>query len=201
MRNLMQPGKKRSRGRRIAAKSTMGCETDLHQMCFADMESMGKSTGRAGGSDTPVILVAEDDALIRLCVAEHLRENGYEVVEACSGDEALAVFAASKAVDVVFSDVRMPGATDGAKLAHWVRENRPGTHVILASGYFPKAADEAGKDVVFIPKPYEPETVVRAIRAELKKGAAGVMSVRRAHVSPPARNWRLQAATERRGQH
>jgi CheY-like chemotaxis protein len=185
----------------MAPKSAVGCETELHQMCFPGMDSMSKSTGRGGESDTPVILVAEDDALIRLCVVEHLRENGYEVVEACNGDEALAVFAASKAVDVVFSDVRMPGATDGAKLAHWVRENRPETHVILASGYFPKAGDEAGKDVVFIPKPYEPETVVKAIRAELKKGAAGMVSTRRARAPRPAGNWRLQGGTGGRGQH
>jgi CheY-like chemotaxis protein len=127
-----------------------------------------ESTSPSDEAGTAVVLVAEDDALVRLCVAEHLRDSGYTVVEACNGDEAIAVFAA-RAVDVVFSDVRMPGATDGAKLALWVRENRPDTHVILSSGYFPKARDEGGNNVVFIPKTYEPETVAKAVRTELKK--------------------------------
>lgn len=150
------------------------------------MESAGHSeeAGRA------VVLVAEDDVLIRLCMAEYLRDSGYTVVEACNGDEAIAVFAA-RAVDVVFSDVRMPGATDGAKLALWVRENRPDTHVILSSGYFPKARDEGGNNVVFIPKPYEPETVAQTIRAELRKEVD-------AKARRSVRNWRLREATEDR---
>lgn len=81
------------------------------------------------------ILVVEDEVLIRFVVAAYLRDCGFRVVEATSADEAIAVLEApSTAVDLVFSDVNMPGSRDGFGLARWIREHRAGLPIILTSG-------------------------------------------------------------------
>jgi len=118
---------------------------------------------------SPTIMVVEDDVIIRLCMAECLRECGYSVVEANSGDEALGILE-QLPVDVVFSDVRMPGSTDGAALIQWIRQHHPCTAPILTSAYFPKGPAWDGlKDVPFVPKPYEPQYIVNVVRSELVK--------------------------------
>lgn len=69
----------------------------------------------------PTVLVVEDDVLIRLSVADALRSAGLDVIEAATGDEALTVLASSATVDLVFTDIQMPGSTDGLELAQIAR--------------------------------------------------------------------------------
>ncbi len=125
---------------------------------------------------TETILVVEDEVLIGLAIADHLRDCGYRVLEAGTVDEAIAVMKDASAkdtpVDIVFSDVQMPGGKDGTVLAQWVRANFPRVRVILTSGGV-EAADIAGElcaDNPLIGKPYQPETVVRRIRRLLDGG-------------------------------
>jgi CheY-like chemotaxis protein len=113
------------------------------------------------------VLVVEDEVLIRLVVADYLRECGYKVHEAVSADEALDILQSPEvAVDVVFSDVEMPGSMDGFALARWVRANKPNMQVILTSGV-ERSADiaamlcEAGP---LLKKPYPSQHVVDRIR-------------------------------------
>lgn len=81
------------------------------------------------------ILVVEDDPLIRFAMADYLRDCGYQVVEAVNGDEAKSLLDAPEPlIDLVFSDVHMPGTTDGFALARWVRAAYPDVAVILTSG-------------------------------------------------------------------
>ena len=85
------------------------------------------------------ILVVEDDVLIRMPIAEYLRDCGYRVIEAVSADEAMTVLMQKETqVDIVFSDLEMPGSTDGFGLSKWIRDNRPGIDVIL-TGTVPRA--------------------------------------------------------------
>ena len=115
------------------------------------------------------VLVVEDDVLIRLSIADYLRDCGYHVFEAGHADEALKVLGSIVAVDLVFSDVQMPGSMDGFSLARWVREHRPGTRVILTSGIVKSA--EAARDLCndgpMMQKPYHHEHVLQRIRALL----------------------------------
>ncbi len=124
------------------------------------------------GASPQVILIVEDEVLIRLVVADYLRECGFRVHEAASADEAVAVLqSADISVDVVFSDVEMPGAMDGFALARWVRENRPGTEVILTSG-IARSAEIAGglcEAGPMLAKPYQPQGVVERIKQLLAK--------------------------------
>jgi CheY-like chemotaxis protein len=102
----------------------------------------------------PTILVVDDEPMIREAVTDHLRECGFVVMEACDAAEAIEIIEAISEIDIVFSDVRMPGMS-GFQLAKWVLENRPGMPVFLASGYTGKmhtADDLCG--AAFIHKPY-----------------------------------------------
>ena len=84
----------------------------------------------------PVVLLVEDETLLRETTAEYLRLSGFTVVEAANAAEALAAFAAGKSVDVVFSDVRLAvGTMDGFRLARWVHRHHRSVPVLLTSGY------------------------------------------------------------------
>jgi CheY-like chemotaxis protein len=118
------------------------------------------------------VLVVEDEVLIRLVAAEYLRECGYRVHEAANAGEAIAVLQSPDvSVDIVFSDVQMPGEMDGFELARRVRAHHPGMRVILTSGV-ERSADiaatlcEAG---ALLEKPYEPQGVVDRIRQLMVK--------------------------------
>lgn len=116
-----------------------------------------------------VILVVEDEVLIRLDVSDFLRGEGFDVVEAASADEAIAVMAAGEHVSLVFTDVQMPGSVDGLGLVRWIRRHRPGVPVIVTSGLArdrdlaPDLADLAPVEQ----KPYSESALIRRIRRRL----------------------------------
>jgi len=110
----------------------------------ASLRSLHPADGTA-----PVILVVEDEVLLRLAAAQHLRQAGYEVLEACNADEALRLLAKAD-VDVVFSDITTPGSMDGLQLADWLREHRPEVGIVLAS----RKLHPDGRYRFFLGKPY-----------------------------------------------
>jgi CheY-like chemotaxis protein len=114
------------------------------------------------------VLVVEDDALVRLDLAEELRARGVAVLEAADAQQATKVLESGWRVDLVFSDVQMPGAMDGFGLAAWIWLRRPGVKVMLTSGHF-NAGRSAGLegDATFIAKPYHTEMVARRIVQDL----------------------------------
>jgi len=112
------------------------------------------------------VLVVEDEVLLRLSIAAYLRDCGYTVIEAADADEAMLVLKQPDLdVDVLFTDVEMPGAMDGFGLAQWTRANRPGLDVIL-TGSPPRAVNAAANlcEDGPMPKPYEPQSVHKRIR-------------------------------------
>jgi CheY-like chemotaxis protein len=113
------------------------------------------------------ILVVEDEILVRIFIAQYLRDCGYRVIEAVGADEAIAVLKQAEiVVDVIFSDIDMPGTMDGFGLARWARANCPGAEVIL-TGTVPRAVDAAAdlcEQNGAVPKPYEPQLVHDRIR-------------------------------------
>jgi DNA-binding NtrC family response regulator len=112
------------------------------------------------------ILVVEDDVLVRMPIAQYLRDCGYRVIEAVNADEAMTVILHQETVvDVVFSDIEMPGSIDGFGLAKWVREHRPGLDVLLA-GTVSRAVNSAKElcEQGPIPKPYDAQVVHNHIR-------------------------------------
>jgi DNA-binding NtrC family response regulator len=113
-----------------------------------------------------VVLVVEDEVLIRMSIAQYLRDCGYKVIEAANADEAILVLEhVETAVDIVFSDIEMPGPADGFGLSKWIRNHRPGLDVILA-GTVPRAVNAATElcEQSSVPKPYQSQAVHDHIR-------------------------------------
>ena len=99
------------------------------------------------------ILVVEDEALIRVLIAEELRLEGFGVIEADRADDALTYIKAGEQVDLVFSDIRTPGSLNGLQLAETLREKYPDIPIILTSGNPPRG--HVGIVEAFVPKPYD----------------------------------------------
>jgi CheY-like chemotaxis protein len=100
-----------------------------------------------------VVLVVEDELFVRLIAAETIREAGHVVVEAGDAGEALAVLEGKDGIDVIFSDIKMPGPLDGIGLAALVRERWPTMPIILTSGHLCRS-DLAADVTTFLQKPY-----------------------------------------------
>jgi DNA-binding NtrC family response regulator len=112
-----------------------------------------------------VVVVVEDEVLIRLAVVTALEEANFGVIEAGHAGEALAVLEREAVrVHVVFTDVHMPGPMDGLMLAHHVRRHWPHIGLLVASGQGIVSEEAMPNGGRFIPKPYRLDHVVRHIR-------------------------------------
>ena len=81
-----------------------------------------------------MILIVEDDFLLRLDSAETIEHAGFEVVQAANAHEAIAILEARPEIQIVFTDIQMPGSMDGLKLARFVRDRWPPIKIIATSG-------------------------------------------------------------------
>ena len=115
-------------------------------------------------NDPHVVLLVEDELLVRMTAADELEEAGFQVLEAANADVALKVLEARSAeVQVLFTDVHMPGSMDGMELAEQVHARWPHVLLLIASGYARPHPDEIPDHGRFIPKPYRAATLVRQI--------------------------------------
>jgi CheY-like chemotaxis protein len=116
------------------------------------------------------VLIVEDDPLVRNMAAEALIDEGFEVIEAATGEEALAECEDITA-DVLFTDIRLPGEITGWDVAERCRQAYPSLQVIYATGYsMIEARPVPGS--IFFQKPYTPDQLVRAIHS-LTRGRVG----------------------------
>lgn len=112
-----------------------------------------------------VVIVAEDEALIRMMAVDALTEAGFAVVEAEHAAGALAILAAQpNGVHALFTDIHMPGAMDGLELAHHVHDHWPWITLIVASGKARPLATEMPDGSRFLSKPYNLAHVVKHVR-------------------------------------
>ncbi len=121
-------------------------------------------------SETPmparaVVLIVEDEPLVRMMVIELFEDEGFEVLEAASGDQALAIFAERDDVALLFTDVEMPGSLDGYALAHWVHAHRPAVKTVIVSGRAMPRAGDMPEGATFVGKPYDHDDVMRRIQS------------------------------------
>jgi CheY-like chemotaxis protein len=133
------------------------------------MEPENKATGGADRPQVPTILVVEDEWIVRMSIADYLRECGYHVLEAGNVAEAIRLLEADSSIAVVFSDVQMPGGIDGWGLCRWVRRERRGVKVIMTSGVTSpaEAAHDLCEDGPLMPKPYSRSELESRIRGLL----------------------------------
>jgi DNA-binding NtrC family response regulator len=121
-----------------------------------------------------VVLIVEDEILIRLAIADHLRDAGFRVFEAANGLEAVDLLSHyCHEIDAVFSDVMMPGPIDGAALISWIATNCPSVPVVLTSGAPGTSPEVAGVIAagLFFLKPYDIDKVAAVIIEKAKARA------------------------------
>jgi CheY-like chemotaxis protein len=138
---------------------------------FATAEAAPARAGRdmvPGGRET--ILVVEDEAAVRESAVATLTGLGYKVLEAANGRDALALAAGGLAIDLLFTDVVMPGSMSGQVLAQELRKTRPGLRVLYCSGYTENAILQQGRlngDTGLLQKPYRRLDLAQKVRAIL----------------------------------
>jgi CheY-like chemotaxis protein len=102
----------------------------------------------------PVVLIVEDEFLIRMEAVDIVRAAGFEVVEAGNADEAILILESRLDITVVFTDIQMPGSMDGLKLAAAIRGRWPPIKIVATSGLLDIGKDDLPSGSRFLPKPY-----------------------------------------------
>ena len=111
-----------------------------------------------------IVLVVEDEMLVRLHGMDILEDAGFEVLEASNADEAIAILEKHDDVRVLFSDVDMPGSKDGLKLAQLVHERWPTIRLLLTSGNHQLQQATLPDSGKFVSKPWTPDGLIQKIR-------------------------------------
>jgi signal transduction histidine kinase len=133
-----------------------------------EVSQFGESLAGINGSET--ILVVEDDAALRAYAVESLAEHGYHVLSAANAAEALKIFQAGSKIDLLFTDVIMPGGVNGRQLADDAVRDRPGLKVLFTTGYTRNAVVHHGRldpGVHLISKPYSFQELGAKVRSLL----------------------------------
>jgi DNA-binding NtrC family response regulator len=123
------------------------------------------------GQSTPIggktILIVDDEALLRFDLVDFFEAAGWRVFDAEHADAAIEILERRKDIRVVLTDVQMPGSMDGLKLAHYIRDRFPPTILYIASGHVPLRDDELPKRTTFLPKPFDPNRLLRELNTAL----------------------------------
>jgi CheY-like chemotaxis protein len=154
----------------FASQVGKGTSFDIYLPRAAELRGAGDDI-TSGDSDTiATVLVVDDDGPIRTAITRALGSNGYKVLAAKDGVEALAILSGHHACDLVLSDVRMP-RMDGMELATHVRHTRPGLPILLMSGYAPdiqpESLDQLGIAGI-LAKPFTPDALYERLEKELQ---------------------------------
>ncbi|MET0538418.1 MAG: response regulator [Xanthobacteraceae bacterium] len=112
-----------------------------------------------------VVLVVEDEILVRMVAVEALEDAGYSTLEAANADEAIQLLETHPEIRLVFTDVQMPGSMDGVKLAEAVRKRWPPVRLIVTSA---RPKPMLIEDAIFLPKPYDTLDLGRQVEAALQ---------------------------------
>jgi signal transduction histidine kinase/ActR/RegA family two-component response regulator len=135
-------------------------------------ELMPRACDDLSGNAAQVLVVEDDDEVAALAV-EMINQLGYDTTRVASAEAALGALADRRSVDIVFSDVMMPGSMNGVELAQEIRRRRPNLPVLLTSGYADAAQRKAGaQQIKIIPKPYridELRDALAAVRQDTRK--------------------------------
>ena len=112
----------------------------------------------------PLILIVEDEFLLRMDSAEMIENAGFDVIQAADAEEAIAILIAQPDINLVFTDIQMPGSMDGLKLAHFVRNRWPPIKIVATSGLIQIKHDDLPAGSAFLRKPYRGDEVVAVLR-------------------------------------
>ena len=117
----------------------------------------------------PVVLIVEDEFLVRTGTRAAVEMAGFDVLEAGDADEAIASLAVRNDVSLIFTDVHMPGSMDGLKLAHFVRDRWPPVKIVATSARVRITESDLPEGERFLPKPYSAADIASTLH-ELIQG-------------------------------
>jgi CheY-like chemotaxis protein len=118
-------------------------------------------------ADTPprqVVLIVEDEALVRMTAVDMIEEAGFEILKATNADEAILLLKARLDITVVFTDIEMPGSMNGLRLAEAVRDRWPPVKIIATSGHYVVRDGDLPSGGLFLAKPYSLSQISSALR-------------------------------------
>jgi CheY-like chemotaxis protein len=121
----------------------------LPAFCFIDV-----MTDVMANKPAPLILIVEDDPLLRMLAVEFVNEAGFETLEACDADQAIAILESCSKIAVLFTDINMPGSMDGLQLARVVSNRWPAMEILIASGHVRLRQADLPPNGRFLGKPY-----------------------------------------------
>ena len=124
---------------------------------------------------TPVVLVVEDEMVLRMRAVDIVEDAGFVPIEAVSADEAIKVLESRDDISLLFTDIQMPGSMDGLKLAHATHARWPHIKIILVSGQIAVTDADKPDDSKFFPKPLEIQQMILELQEMVGKGALKVM--------------------------
>jgi two-component system, response regulator PdtaR len=120
----------------------------------------------------PVVLVVEDETLLRWHAVAIIEDAGFEAIEAANAAEAISLLEARTDIRVIFTDIQMPGSIDGLRLAHLVRNRWPPIKIIATSGQLRLRDYELPQGGRFLSKPYSVGEITGTLRELLGGGAS-----------------------------
>jgi PAS domain S-box-containing protein len=136
----------------------------------SDTEEPGRTPATAWPGRGEMVLVVEDERAVRRVTTARLKELGYRVLEAADGPSALELLQRHPEVDLLFTDMVMPGGLSGAALAEAVRASRPKLAVVVASGYAaPESLNDLPAGTAWLRKPYAAAELARTMRSVLNR--------------------------------
>lgn len=124
---------------------------------------------------TPIVLVVEDEMVLRMRAVDIVEDAGFVPIEAMSADEAIEILESRDDISLLLTDIQMPGSMDGLKLAHAAHARWPHIKIILVSGQISVADADKPSDSKFFPKPLEIKGMVLELREMIGKGALKVV--------------------------
>lgn len=133
------------------------------------MENNSVPVQSAPSECAALILVVEDELLVRMMISDSLRAAGFNVIEAFNADEAVQILQSDVCIDLVLSDVRMPGTMDGLELMRYAQERFTSLPFIITSGHLMAQDALAQGANEFLAKPYSFDHAIALIESKLGK--------------------------------
>ena len=113
----------------------------------------------------PLVLVVDDEFLVRMNAVFLLEEAGFGVLEAGNAEEAIALLESRNDIRIVFTDINMPGSMDGLRLAHAIRDRWPPIELVLTSGQIRVRNEDMPARGLFLSKPYHANKLLEVVQS------------------------------------
>src|SRR3954449_12451730 len=126
-------------------------------------------------SQTPNVLVVEDEMILRMRAVEIVEDAGFNPVEAVNADQAISILESRSDISLLFTDIQMPGSIDGLKLAHAVHDRWPSIKIILVSGQVRVSDTDKPADSRFFGKPLEMKQMITELQEMVGAGALKII--------------------------